>query len=79
MKPLFTIHAGEYLVGSHIENQFKDWRVWIPSKDTGIDLLVSNADNSKTASIQVKFQKTFWSHMENQIIRANWFPVVGGH
>lgn len=59
MKPLFTIHAGEYLVGSHIENRFKDWRVWIPSKDTGIDLLVTNADNSKTASIQVKFSKDF--------------------
>ena len=59
MIPLFTIHAGEYLVGSHIENQFKDWRVWIPSKDTGIDLLVSSADNSKTASIQVKFSKDF--------------------
>ncbi len=59
MRPLFTIHAGEYLVGSHIEAQFKDWRVWIPSKDTGIDLLISNADNSKTASIQVKFSKDY--------------------
>ncbi len=40
MKPLFTIHAGEYLVGERIEKNFKEWNVWIPSKDTGIDLLV---------------------------------------
>src|SRR5690554_1866372 len=45
MQPLFTIHAGEYLVGSHIEQHLRDpngdkVNVWVPSKDTGIDLLV---------------------------------------
>ena len=48
MKPLFTIHAGEYLVGSYIEKHFKKYNVWIPSKDTGIDLLVTNSKNNKT-------------------------------
>jgi hypothetical protein len=36
MKPIFTIHAGEYLVGSYIEEHYKYFNVWIPSKDTGI-------------------------------------------
>ena len=80
MKPLFTIHVGEYLVGSHIENQFKDWRVWIPSKDTGIDLLVSNADNSKTASIQVKFSKDFLvthgkPHHQSKLVSCGWWTL----
>lgn len=61
MKPIFTIHAGEYIVGEELETLFKkyDLNIWIPSKDTGIDLLVTNGDNSKCASIQVKFSKDF--------------------
>lgn len=42
MKPIFSIHAGEYLVGSFIEETYKDYNVWIPSKDTGVDFLVTN-------------------------------------
>ncbi len=42
MKPLFTIHGGEYLVGSYIERHFKRVNVWVPSRDTGVDLLVSD-------------------------------------
>jgi len=36
MKPLFTIHGGEYLVGCHIEQKFKRVNVWVPSRDTGV-------------------------------------------
>ena len=59
MRPLFTIHAGEYLVGEYLERTYPKWNVWIPSKDTGIDLLVTDANNQKTVSIQVKFSKDF--------------------
>ncbi len=64
MQPLFTIHAGEYLVGSHIEQHLRDpngdkVNVWVPSKDTGIDLLVTDKTNNKTSSLQVKFSKDF--------------------
>jgi hypothetical protein len=41
MKPLFTIHAGEYLVGLHVQKSLK-LNAWIPAKDTGIDLLVTD-------------------------------------
>jgi hypothetical protein len=34
MKPLFTVHAGEFLVASYIEQRFKDYLVWIPSRDS---------------------------------------------
>ncbi len=60
MKPIFTIHAGEYLVASEIEKIFKnEIFIWLPSKDTGIDLLLTDKSNKKTVSIQVKFSKDF--------------------
>src|SRR3990172_306839 len=59
MKALFTIHGGEYLVGSYIEQRFRKVNVWVPSKDTGIDLLVSDRRNRRTVSLQVKFSKDF--------------------
>ena len=67
MRPLFTIHAGEYLVAEHIERTFPKWRVWIPSKDTGVDLLVTGKGNRKAVSLQVKFSKDFDSSHESPI------------
>jgi hypothetical protein len=65
MKPIFSIHAGEYLVGTYIEEKHKHLNVWIPSKDTGIDLLVTDKTNRKTLSIQVKFSKDFLGSLGN--------------
>lgn len=58
MRPMFTIHAGEYLVGLHVQKILK-LNAWIPAKDTGIDLLVTDRDNHHTASLQVKYGKDF--------------------
>lgn len=59
MKPIFTIHEGEYLFGSYLEKELKGYNIWVPSKDTGIDLLVTDPRNRKTVSLQVKFSKDF--------------------
>lgn len=59
MRPLFTIHGGEYLVGAYIEHTYPRWNVWVPSKDTGIDLLVTDAKNRRAVSLQVKFSRDF--------------------
>ena len=59
MKTIFTIHAGEYLVGSELERQFPLWNIWLPSRDTGIDLLMTDKNNETTISIQVKFSKSW--------------------
>jgi len=77
MRPFFTVHAGEYLVGSEIERQFKQVNVWVPSRDTGIDLLMSNRKNRRTVSVQVKFSKDFLPHMKPSFKRA-FAPVGGG-
>src|ERR1700738_2367050 len=67
MKPMFSVHAGEYLTGSHIEKQFRRVNLWVPAKDTGIDLLVSDRANRQTVSLQVKFSKDFLvAHMQKE-------------
>ncbi len=59
MKPLFTIHGGEYLVACEIEHRFKAVNVWVPSRDTGVDLLLTDQQNRRTVSLQVKFSKDY--------------------
>lgn len=71
MKPLFSVHAGEYLAGSHIERHFRHVNVWVPAKDTGIDLLVSDRSNRRTVSLQVKFSKDWLvTHLGPQFQRS---------
>ena len=68
MRPIFTIHAGEYLVGAEIEKRFKKVKVWLPSKDTGIDLLITDYKNIKTVSLRVKFSKDWLvTHVKNNL------------
>tara|TARA_B100001123_G_C15025577_1_gene913273 strand:+ start:250 stop:810 length:561 start_codon:yes stop_codon:yes gene_type:complete len=81
MKPVYTIHAGEYFVGSHIEKIFPNCNIWIPSKDTGIDLLISNANNTKTVSIQVKSSKDYSPSdlnpdIRNNLVGSSWFSSL---
>src|SRR5579883_968128 len=78
MKPLFTVHAGEYLVGSYIEAHYPKWNVWVPSKDTGVDLLVTNARTTKAVSLQLKFSKEFNpTHrpilLQSKLMAAGWW------
>jgi hypothetical protein len=81
MRPLFTVHAGELLVGQHIEQHFKRKNVWVPTKDLGVDLLVTNSKNTKLVTLQVKFSRDFLPIMklEIPIIRklrsCTWFTV----
>lgn len=71
MKPFFTVHGGEYLVGSYIERRFKRVNVWVPSRDTGVDLLVSDRRNRRTLSLQVKFSKDYLvTHMGPEFQKA---------
>jgi hypothetical protein len=59
MRPLFTIHAGEFVVGDYIESKFKGVNLWVPSRDTGVDLLVTDSKNKKAVSLQIKFSRDF--------------------
>ena len=59
MRPFFSLNAGEYLATAHIERHFKWADVWLPSRDTGVDLLVSGRRNGRTVGLQVKYSKDF--------------------
>ena len=72
MRPIFTLHAGEYLVGDYLEKKFKDCRVWLPSKDTGVDLLVTDKEHRNAVSLQVKFSKDF---MKDNFKAIGWWTL----
>jgi hypothetical protein len=80
MKPLFTIHAGEYLVGEYVERNFPHWNLWLPSKDSGVDFLVTNKRNQKAVSLQVKFSKDFTPGHDSlldqsRLIASGWWSL----
>ncbi len=81
MRPLFTVHAGEFLVGEFIEQTFPKLNVWIPSKDTGIDLLVTNKKNSSTVSLQVKLSRDYKAveaatDFDQSLVAAGWLTLT---
>lgn len=59
MTPLFTIHAGEYVVAHYIEKKFPRVNIWVPAKDTGVDLLITDTKNKHSISVQVKTSRDF--------------------
>lgn len=67
MRPLFTVHAGEFLVGSEIERRIPNASVWLPARDTGIDLLVTNSRNKRAVTLQVKYSRDFVPRMESPV------------
>lgn len=80
MRPIFTIHAGEYLAASEIERALPNSRVWIPSKDNGIDLLVTDNSCKKLFSVQVKFSKDHLAsgkelNATNEIKSGGWWKL----
>jgi len=81
VKPLFTIHAGEFVVGDYIERKFPRVNVWVPTKDTGVDLLLLGKKNKRVLSLQVKFSRDFPdTHMAAEFqkqLRANgWWSLT---
>ena len=80
MRPLFTVHAGEFLVGEFIEKSFPTLDVWIPAKDTGIDLLVTNMAASTMVSLQVKLSRDYKppeasSDFDRILVAAGWLTL----
>ena len=81
MRPLFTVHAGEFLVGEFIEKSFPGLNVWVPSKDTGIDLLVTNTAASTMVSLQVKLSRDYKppeasSDFDHILMAAGWLTLA---
>ena len=79
MKPIFTIHEGEFLVGDYINRRFsKKFHVWVPTKDIGVDLLVSRKGlTGKPVGLQVKFSRSFDIHEElaRHVLATSWYTL----
>jgi len=80
MKPIFTVHAGEYLVASYVEKRFKKYKVWLPSIDKGVDLLLTSSKSGKQVGLQVKFSKDFLAaHMSPMfhkgLLSCGWWTL----
>lgn len=77
MRPFFTIHAGEFLVGEYIQNTFKSLNVWVPAKDTGVDLLITDKTAKRATSIQVKLSRDYRKQeavddFDHELIAGGW-------
>jgi len=79
MKPLFTIHEGEFLVGDYINRKFgRKYDVWVPTKDSGVDLLVTRkGHHGKPVGMQVKFSRSFDIHKElsRDVLATSWYTL----
>lgn len=83
MRPIFTVHAGEFLVGEYIEQQYRSLDAWIPTKDSGIDLLVTDTGARRAISLQVKFSRDYLSPVATEtfhslLLTAGWLNFDHG-
>ena len=81
MRPLFTVHAGEFLVGEHIERIFPSLNVWVPAKDTGVDLLVTDVGARNAISLQVKLSRDYrlpeaTEAFDRSLVAAGWLTLA---
>jgi hypothetical protein len=79
MKPLFTIHVGEFLVGDHIIRRLgHKFDVWVPTKDSGVDLLVTRKGRrGASVGLQVKFSRGFGirEDMARHMLAIGWYKI----
>jgi hypothetical protein len=79
MKPLFTIHEGEFLVGDYINRKLgRRFDLWVPSKDAGVDLLVTRKRREgKPVRLQVKFSRSFdiGEDFAGHVVATSWFRL----
>lgn len=79
MKPIFTVHEGEFLVGDYINRKLgKKYEVWVPTKDTGTDLLVTRKrGRQRPVRLQVKFSRGYTpTSIPADMLKAwGWFTL----
>ncbi len=81
MKPLFTIHAGEFVFGELVEKKYRDLKLWIPTKDTGVDFLVTSKNHQRVTSVQVKISRDYRPDLaeteyDKALRAAGWFTFT---
>lgn len=90
MRPIFTVHAGEFLVGREIEQRLPHVTLWVPARDAGIDLLVTRGQSFM--SLQVKLSQNYpvdgwrafsWFSLRGRELRESkadlWILAISGN
>lgn len=79
VKPIFTIHEGEFLVGDHIGRKLgKRYDVWVPTKDDGVDLLVTRKNGKGSpVRLQVKFSRSYRipEELREKVQATSWYVL----
>ena len=79
MKPIFTVHEGEFLVGDRISRKLgRKFEVWVPTKDSGIDLLLTRKGRrGRSIGLQVKFSRSFDipGDLARNVVATSWFSL----
>jgi hypothetical protein len=78
MKPIFTVHAGEFVFAEAIEKRYPNLRIWMPTKDTGVDFLLTDEISKSAASVQVKMSRDYRpafakDEFDKKLKAAGWF------
>jgi hypothetical protein len=82
MQAFFKVHPGEFLVGDYITRRLKKYDVWVPAKDSGVDLLLTAHDTHGKGSprairLQVKFSRSFDGRAANfkDFVALGWYTL----
>jgi hypothetical protein len=79
VKSLFTVHAGEVLVGSEIEQRFRGAELWLPAKDTGVDVLVTNPTHGRMVTLMI-LARLLITHMKSiyqeGLLACGWWTIA---
>jgi hypothetical protein len=78
MKPMFTVHAGEFVFAEVVEKSYPMLKLWMPTKDTGVDFLITDAEGENPVSVQVKMSRDYRppylrSEFDERLTAAGWF------
>lgn len=73
---VYQTHFAEDIVKDEILKKFKNkFNVWIPSKDTGIDILLTDKTNKKVVTLQVKWSKNYYEDYKDKESYGGWFQI----
>jgi len=71
---VYQTHFAEDIVKEKLQKVFQNKvNVWVPTKDTGVDILLTDKQNNKIASLQVKWSKNYNSDYQNKNSYGGWF------
>ena len=80
LKGLITVNPRAILVAKQIEARFPNLSLWVPGKDTGIDLLVADARCQRITTLIVRYSRDYKiTHMkelyQSRLRACAWFTL----